>query len=264
MAHIHVIAGAHEGLAHPAIRRIGPSDLFEALSRGFADFAAMPSHVIFLCLIYPLVGFFLGALTLGYNALPLFFPLSAGFALIGPLAAVGLYEISRRREYGLSSTWHHAFDVLRSPAIGSIAALGVVLMVLFLVWLATAQAIYQSLFGVLPPESVETFLGDVFMTPEGMKLILYGNGAGFLFAVVALSISVVSFPLLLDRDVGAVAAVLTSLRAVAANPATMALWGLIVAALLVIGSLPAFAGLAVVMPVLGHATWHLYRRVVAR
>jgi uncharacterized membrane protein len=264
MAQIHVIAGAREGLAQPAIRRIDLSDLFEAMARGFADFAAMPSHTIFLCLIYPLVGFFLGALTLGYNALPLFFPLAAGFAIIGPFAAVGLYEISRRRERGLSSTWHHAFDVFRSPALGSIAALGVVLMVLFLVWIATAKAIYVSLFGVLPPESIETFLRSVFTTREGWTLIFYGNAIGFLFAVVALSISVVSFPLLLDRDVGAAAAVLTSLRAVAANPGIMALWGLIVAALLLLGSLPAFAGLAVVMPVLGHATWHLYRRVVAR
>jgi uncharacterized membrane protein len=263
MAHMHVIAGGSEGLARPAIRKIGVEDIRHALLRGVEDFMAKPSHMMFVCVIYPLVGFFLGALTLGYNALPLLFPLAAGFALIGPLAAVGLYEISRRRERGLASTWHHALDVLRSPAIGSIAALGVVLMVIFFAWLATAQAIYQSLFGVLPPQSLAAFLHDVFTTEAGWMLILLGNAAGFLFAVLVLAISVVSFPLLLDRDIGAAAAIMTSLRAVAANPVIMAAWGLIVAALLLLGSLPAFVGLAVTVPVLGHATWHLYRRVVA-
>ena len=153
--------------------------------------------------------------------------------------------------------------MLRSPSAGAIAALGVLLLVIFVLWVAVAQAIYIANFGYQPAASMPDFLRQVLTTPAGWALIVVGNGVGFLFAVLALCISVVSFPLLLDRDVGAVEAVLTSVRAVAANPIPMAAWGLIVAAGLVIGSLPLFFGLAVVMPVLGHATWHLYRKVVA-
>ena len=135
-------------------------------------------------------------------------------------------------------------------------------MGIFLAWLGSAQALYQSLFGYLPPQSYSQFIHDVFTTQAGWKLIVWGNLIGFGFAVWALVISVVSFPLLVDRDVGAAAAITTSVRAVAANPGPMAAWGFIVAALLFLGSLPAFMGLAVVMPVLGHATWHLYRKTV--
>jgi uncharacterized membrane protein len=262
MAQLHVIAGASEHLELPTVRKIGFSDLTEALAKGWDDFSAMPSHAIFLCLIYPLVGVFLIGLAFGYSVLPLLFPLAAGFALIGPVAAVGLYELSRRREAGLDSDWTHAFDVLRSSSLPAIGALGLLLMGIFLAWLGSAQALYQSLFGYLPPKSYAQFIYDVFTTSAGWKLIFWGNLIGFCFALWALVISVVSFPLLVDRDVGAAAAITTSVRAVTANPATMALWGLIVAALLLIGSLPAFMGLAVVVPLLGHATWHLYRKTL--
>ena len=264
MAQIHIIGGAGERLETPSIRKIGLGDLSDALAKGWDDFSAMPSHAIFLCVIYPLVGIFMIGLAFGYSVLPLLFPLAAGFALVGPVAAVGLYELSRRRESGLDSHWTHAFDVLRSPSFPAILALGLLLMGIFLAWLGSAQAIYQSLFGYLPPSSYTQFVRDVFTTQAGWSLILWGNLIGFVFAVWALIVSVVSFPLLVDRDVGAAVAITTSVRAVAANPLTMSVWGLIVAALLVLGSLPAFIGLAVVMPVLGHATWHLYRKVVAR
>jgi uncharacterized membrane protein len=264
MAHFHVLVGATTTPAQPAIRTIGPADLKRALIKGFEDFSAFPSHAVFLCLVYPVIGIILGRAMLGYAVLPLLFPLAAGFALLGPLAAIGLYEMSRRREAGLPVSWHSVFEIIRSPSIGAIAALGLLLMVIFLVWLATAQGIYGALFGYdHSPASVEQFVQELFFTWTGWKLILIGNGVGFLFALVVLTISVVSFPLLVEHDVGAPVAVVTSIRAVLANPGAMALWGLIVAALLAIGSLPFFIGLTVVMPVLGHATWHLYRRVVS-
>src|SRR5262249_20270067 len=148
------------------------------------------------------------------------------------------------------------------PTFGAIATLGVLLMAIFLIWLAVAQAIYVATFGYLPAASMPDFFRQVFTTPEGWTLIVVGNGVGFLFAVLVLTISVVSFPLLIDRDVGAAGAIVTSVRVVLANPVIMAVWGLIVAALLAIGSIPLLFGLAVVMPILGHATWHLYRRAV--
>lgn len=263
MATFHVITGATETPVRPVIRKIAIADLFDALRKGWDDFRAIPTQTIFLCIIYPIVGFVLARLVVGYAVLPLLFPLMAGFALVGPLAAVGIYELSRRREAGQPVSWTDAFGVLRSPSIGAIAALGVVLMILFLSWLASAQTLYQSLFELSAPDSVTGFFNDVLTTRAGWMLILLGNAIGFLFALVVLTISAVSFPMLVDRDVGAAVAVWTSIRAVLANPVVMAAWGVIVAALLVLGSLPFFVGLAIVMPLLGHATWHLYRKVVA-
>jgi uncharacterized membrane protein len=262
MTNAHILVGASANPARPVVRRISPSDLYQALAHGIDDFTAMPSHAVFLCVIYPLLGIFLIALTFGSALLPLAFPIAAGFALVGPLAAIGLYELSRRREAGLDSSSSHALDVLHSPSLGAIVALGVLLMAIFLIWLAVADAIYIANFGYGSPASLHQFVSDVVNTRAGWNLIIVGTGVGFLFAVVALTISAISFPLLLDRDVGAAVALATSIRVVAENPVTMALWGLIVAALLVICSIPFFLGLTVVMPVLGHATWHLYRRAV--
>jgi uncharacterized membrane protein len=262
MAFSHLLLGASASAARPIVRRITPADLLQALARGLDDFSAMPSHAIFLCIIYPLLGLWLISLASGYSMLPLAFPLAAGFALIGPFAAIGLYELSRRREAGLDTATSHAFDVRYSPSLGAIILLGLLLMAIFLIWLAVAEAIYVANFGYNAPASIGQFVSDVFTTRAGWTLIVAGTGVGFLFAVLVLTIGAVSFPLLLDRDVGAAVALFTSIRVVAENPLTMALWGFIVAALLVIGSLPFFLGLTVVMPVLGHATWHLYRRAV--
>ena len=257
MPKFHVIAGPDATPAYPIVRKIGPADLKDALAKGVDDFLAMPTSLVFLGLIYPIVGMCLAGF-----ALPLLFPLMAGFALVGPFAAIGLYEISRRRELGLETSWAHAFDLRHSPSIPSLLALGLLLLVIFICWEFTAQSLYVSLLGSTPPESFTRFIGDILGTPQGWKLIELGTAIGFIFAVVVLSISVISFPLLLDRDVGLAVAVLTSLRAVRENPVTMAIWGLIVAAVLAIGFLALFVGLAVAVPILAHASWHLYRKVV--
>ena len=248
--------------ALPEVRTITPADLKDALLKGLDDFSALPSHAVFISVIYPVVGLLLARLTLGYEVLPLLFPLAAGFALLGPFAAIGLYELSRQREQGRPVSWRDALDVLHAPSFGAIVTLGLMLMALFLVWVALAHAIYVANFGYASPASIQQFLRDVFTTRAGWNLIIVGNAVGFVFALVALMVSAVSFPLLLDRDIGVTAAVTTSVQLIRKNPVTMALWGLIVAAGLVLGSLPAFIGLAVVMPVLGHATWHLYRAAV--
>lgn len=248
----------------PRVYSITPSDLGDALRLGWEDFKAVPSHAIMLCLIYPVIGIVLARTVLGYAILPLLFPLAAGFALLGPFAAIGLYELSRRRETGEDASAWHALDVTRSPSFGAMLALGLALLVLFLTWIATAQAIYVSTFGNAPAAGIPSFLSDVLTTAQGWQLIVIGCGTGLMFALVALCVSAVSFPLMLDRHAGVMDAVTTSLRVVARNPVTMAMWGFMVAALLVLGSLPFFLGLAVVIPLLGHASWHLYRKAVER
>jgi uncharacterized membrane protein len=262
MTHVHALTGAKSTPGPLVIRTIGVMDLKDVLARGMSDFSAMPTHALFLCLIYPIVGLILARVSLGHDVLSLLFPLAAGFALLGPFAAIGLYELSRQREQGLDPSWQDALDVLHVPSRAAIAELGLLLVGVFVLWVAVAEAIYVANFGHEPAASIPNFVRQVFTTRAGWMLIIVGNGVGFLFALTVLIISAVSFPLLLDRDVGAVEAVLTSVRAVAVNPVPMAIWGLIVAGLLIIGSLPFFVGLAVVVPVLGHSTWHLYRKIV--
>jgi uncharacterized membrane protein len=246
----------------PIVRSIGPADLKDALVKGVDDFLAMPTHVVFISLIYPIFAVVLGAATLENNLAPDLYPFAAGFPLIGPFAAIGLYELSRRRELGLSTSWKHAFDVIYSKSLGSIVTLGLLLAVIFIVWVAIARAIYIANFGYEEITSLTAFTHELFTTQQGHNLIMVGNVVGFLFALLAFSLTVVSFPLLLDRNVGAAAAALTSVRVVLKNPMTMALWGLIIACSLAVGFLAFLFGLALVIPVLGHSTWHLYRKVI--
>jgi uncharacterized membrane protein len=259
----HAIGGAQEG-SPVVIRKIGFADLGDALSRGLDDFMANRTDVVFLCIIYPLAGLVLGQAVLSQGFLPLLFPLASGFALLGPVAAVGLYEMSRRRERGLTASWADAFAMIGAPAFGAVLLLGLILLVIFLLWLTAAYVIFLATLGPQPPASASAFLRDVLTTEAGWTMIVAGLGAGFLFALLVLAISVLSFPMLLDRDPGLGVAVKTSVRACLVNPGPMAAWGAIVAAGLVIGSIPLFLGLIVVMPVLGHATWHLYRKAVER
>jgi uncharacterized membrane protein len=247
----------------PAVRKISNSDVWLSLRQGFADFQAYRSDVIFLCATYALVGMVLARIAFGTALLPLLFPLASGFAIVGPLAAVGLYEMSRMREKGVAVGWANAFDVLKAPTIAGIAALGMLLIALFLAWLAVAWIIFDNTLGPTVPALPATFLREVFTTTAGQTMIVVGMGVGFLFALLAMMLSVVSFPLLVDRDTGLDTAIRTSFRAVIANPGPMALWGLLVAAILLAGTAVVFVGLVVAVPVLGHATWHLYRKLVA-
>jgi len=237
----HTMEGTWEDRAAgpPTVRKITATDIRDALSAGWRDFGAARTGMIALV-----------------------FPLIAGFALIAPLFGVGLYEISRRREQGLEVRWTDAFAVVRSPAIGSIMVMGLLLLAIFCVWLFAANFLYTVTLGPDAPVSTVAFARDALTTPEGWTMTVVGIGVGFLFALAVLVIGVVSFPLLLDRNVGVGTAIATSVRAVRANPGPMLLWGLIVAAGLVVGTIPLLVGLAIILPVLGHATWHLYRKVV--
>ena len=262
MVGFHVLTAGSERLDIPRVRSLTFSDLGFALVEGWRDFWRRPSHLASLGLLYPLVGAALAVWSSGNNSWPLIFPLVSGFALVGPFLALPIYEMSRRQERGLETSWLAAFGVFRSPAFASVAAVGVMMLVFFTLWLMTAQYLYESLFGPGSPPSLAAFFNEVFGTPEGFSLMLWGNLIGLGFAVVVLSTSVVAIPLLLDRDVGAAIAVATSVRLVLRNPLVVAAWGLIVSAVLLLGALPMLIGLSVVVPMLGHATWHLYRRAV--
>jgi uncharacterized membrane protein len=264
MSAIHVYFGPDALAARPVIRKMGMSDAFAALAEGFDDFREMPTHLVFLAIFYVGAGVALTALTSLEGAWQLAFPLAAGFALVGPFLAIGLYELSRRRELGMKVGLADALVVANSPALPSLACLGLALVAIFAAWIAAAEGLYVWLYGPDAPASISAFLGDVFTTQRGWLLIGLGGGIGFLFAALVLCLTIVAFPLMLDRDVGLVPAVAASLRLAWTNPVAVATWGAIVAVLLVLGALPLFIGLAVVMPVLGHGTWRFYRRAIQR
>jgi uncharacterized membrane protein len=253
----------HAGQATPQVRRIGMADLKAALREGADDMGALRDDVLFVGLIYPIAGAVLAAAAFNYNLLMMLFPLASGFAILGPVAATGLYEMSRRRERGEPVSWLDAMKVFSSPAIGSIVGVGLILLTLFGVWLAVAYQIGVATLGAETPPTLRMFLDEAFRSEASPALIVGGLGVGFLFAALAFAISVVSIPLLLDRDVGLRVAIATSLKAVAANPLVMTVWAAIIAGALALGSLPALVGLIVVVPILGHASWRLYRRIVA-
>lgn len=251
-----------EDAALPRPRYIGPEDLRIALRKGIEDFVALRSDVIVAVVLYPIIGFILAVWSLRAGQIHLLFPLLAGFPLVGPIAAVGLYEMSRRREAGEPADWRAALSEFNGRVMGPVLALGMLLVVIFLIWLYAAHLVWQATLGTRFYDSFAGFLTETLTTPEGLEMILIGSGIGLVFAAVVLCISMVSFPMLIDRRVGVMVALATSFGVARKNPGTTMLWGLIVALSLALAMAFFFVGLIVVLPVLGHATWHLYRRAV--
>lgn len=246
------------------IRQIGMADLGWALRRGWDDFQEKRGDIIVVALVYPIVGLFTAAFALQGRLLPLIFPLFAGLSLMGPVIAAGFYELAKRRENGEDARWRHFLDAYRGGSLAAIAPVAVFLALLFMAWLGSAWALYVANFGPHTPSSPDVFIAMVLGTAPGWRLIIIGNMVGLAFAATVLATSVVSLPMLVDRHGDPLAAVAVSVRATWRNAGMMAVWGLIVAALLVIGTLLLLVGLAVVLPVLGYATWHLYTRLIER
>lgn len=260
----HASAMPHTAAKLPEVRRIHVADLSWALAQGWRDLTHKRSDLMFAGLIYPLVCGIAIYVTFNQPLLPLFFPLVAGLSIAGPAVASGFYEIARREEEGLDASWPHFFDPLRGRSREPLVTLAAALGLLWLAWLAVAWAIYSATLGDTPPAGMGAFLARVFTTPEGWTLIIAGNLAGFVFALVTLIFSVASFPMVVDQPVDAGVALRTSLAAFRRNPRVVLGWGLRVAVLLAIGTILFGVGLAVVLPWLGYATWHLYTRLVVR
>lgn len=268
------LAGAAEHVVHsveriggeekvrPKVLKLTNDDIRDALRKGYEDFKASRADVMFICLIYPILGVLLTGFGFNANLLPLIFPVAAGFALLGPFAAVGLYEVSRRREKGEDVSWLAALGVIRSPNFAAILVLGLYLAAIFVAWIVTAHTIWLLTLGPVMPETASAFFNEVFTTGAGWAMIVIGIAVGFCFALSVLITSVVSFPLLLDHNIGVPAAVHTSYKVFRENPRIIATWGLLISVLLLVGSIPFFVGLILVLPILGHATWHLYRSAI--
>jgi uncharacterized membrane protein len=228
------------------------------------DFRAMRGDIILAGFIYPAVALLAAALALGGRMIPIIFPMAAAFSLLGPLIAIGFYELARRRESGMAAGWNHFLDPLRGTNRAQIFGMAATLLVLALGWMLMAKTIYDGTLGAMHPATMGSFLSMLFTTPEGWRMIVLGNIAGLAFALVTLVTSLVSFPMLVDRNVHASDAVETSLRASFHNPVMTLRWGLYVAVILALACLPLFLGLAIALPVLGYASWHLYTRLVER
>lgn len=255
---------AGRGSPAKSFRELSASDIGFALRMGWRDFQRYPSFAIVLGLVYPVIGLLMARILHGYSILPLLFPLSAGFALIGPFAALIFYELSRHGRGADRDGLRSAVkSVLASPSIGSIAALGCLLAIIFVVWIAVAQSIYNSFYGFAPAASMSEFVVATLSTGKGRSFLVESCAIGAIFAAFTFGLSVVSFPFLLDQKASAIDAMIVSFRVIEKNPRIMFLWGMLVAVLLAIAIVPFFLGLVIVLPVLGHATWHLYRRATS-
>ena len=246
------------------VRKISDEDLRWALKQGLEDFNALRGDLVFAGLIYTFIGLAAVVMTTNGPLMPFFLPVVAGVGLLGPVAAVGFYEMARRREMREEVHWWNFLDVRKRPSADDMGIVAGLLLAIFALWLLAAGILYVVLFGWATPTSITDFLAAVFTTPRGWALIVLGLIIGAIFGWIVLAISVASLPMLVDCDVSAAQAVSASWRAAHANKLEMIRWGLTVMGLLILGSIPVFVGLAVVLPWLGYSTWHLYTRLIDR
>jgi uncharacterized membrane protein len=248
--------------ADPFVREITVGDVNEAWAQGLRDFQAAPFFGIVFGGFYAVAGLVIVSSATQLGLSYLVYPLAAGFTLIGPFAAVGLYEVSRCLEAGMAPSWHHVWGVVIEQRNRQLAWMAFVVLFIFIVWMYQVQLLFALFIGLHSFASLKDLLSVLTTTPEGIAFLLLGNAIGAFLSLLLFALTVVSIPLVLDHDIDFVTAMITSVRAVVANPAPMFGWGFTVGVLLVLACLPLFLGLVVVLPILGHATWHLYRKVV--
>ncbi|MBV9559900.1 MAG: DUF2189 domain-containing protein [Bradyrhizobium sp.] len=250
------------GKVDPVVRRITIADIAEAIGQGLRDFQAMPLYGLAFGMLYAGGGILTVLCLTAFGMVYLAYPLAAGFALIGPFVATGLYEVSRRREAGLPVSLGAIWSAVTSRS--EIGWMAFVTLFFFVIWMYQIRLLIALLIGLNASfSSLHEFMTVVLTSNEGLLFLAIGNLDGAALSLILFSLTVVSFPLLLDRDVDFVTAMVTSVRAVVASPLSMIGWAAVIVLLLVVSSLPYFLGLVITVPVLGHATWHLYRRIVA-
>lgn len=246
----------------PTIRDITMKDVGDALAAGLRDFQAAPLYGMFFGALYAAGGMALIFLLIWMGASYLAYPLAAGFALIGPFIAVGLYEVSRRREASLPLSWSAVFGVVFGQGKREMGWMALVTLFIFIIWMYQVRLLLALFVGLSSFGTMREFLDMLLTTPEGLLFLVVGNAVGAVLALVLFALTVISFPLLLDRDVDFITAMITSVQTVLRNPAPMIAWGLIIAIDLIFSAIPMFLGLILTLPVIGHATWHLYRRAI--
>ncbi|NVO14696.1 MAG: DUF2189 domain-containing protein [Rhodoplanes sp.] len=246
----------------PQVRPVTVRDIVEALAAGLRDFQAAPLYGLAFGALYAIGGMLIVYCAFAAGVGYLAYPLAAGFALVGPFIAVGLYEVSRRRETGEPLSWSAVLRTIWAQGHRELGWMAFVTLFVFIVWMYQVRLLIALMLGLRSFTSLQEFLVVISTTPEGWLFLIIGHAVGAALSLVLFSLTVVSFPLLLDRDVDCVTAMITSVRAVTTSPVPMIGWAATVVLLLLVASLPGFLGLVVVLPVLGHATWHLYRRIV--
>jgi len=245
----------------PAIRKIGFEAIGDAFAAGLRDFQAAPQYGLFFGGVYAFGGMLMVAMAAWWDMLVMVYPLAAGFALIGPFVAVGLYEVSRLREAGLPLSWSGVLGAVFAQSRRELGWMAFVTLFVFIMWMYQIRLLTALFFG-LKPISMHELLPTLISTPEGWLFLVIGHVDGAILSLVLFSLTVVSFPLLLDREVDFITAMITSVRSVTANPGPMIGWAAVVVILLIVAAMPFFLGLFIALPVLGHTTWHLYRRLV--
>lgn len=245
----------------PEVRPLAVGDVLAVLVAGMRDFRAAPLYGLFIGGVYALGGWFL-ILLLMYFGLPyLVYPLAAGFAFIAPFIATVLYAVSRCLEQGEDLSWGKVLGSVRRAAGRDLGWMALVTGFMLFIWMDIAALLFFGFLG-LKSYSAAELLSEIFTTPLGLLFFMIGNGVGAVLAMTVFSLSVTSFPMLYDRDIDFVTAMITSVKVVMKSPAAMIVWCAIIAALIGLSLLSGFAGLLVVLPILGHASWHLYRRAV--
>jgi len=251
---------SHVPSRKPVIRTITADDVYGALAAGWDDFRAVPAFGLFFGGVYAFLGIAIFLTLWAIDQTFWIVPFAFAFPLVGPFVAVGLYEVSRRREEGLPLDASEILAVVWNKRNSQIPSMAFVVLAGAMVWMWAASILVILFLGRLGGYSdVDAILGS----PNGIALLVTGTLAGAAIAFVLFAVTAVSLPMLLDRDVDYVTAMVTSYRAVTSNPQPMLHWAWIVGAALVVAMLPVFLGLVVALPVLGHGTWHLYRRVIA-
>jgi len=245
----------------PPVKAATRADLVAALRAGWADFRAKPTYGLLVGLLYVIGGWLFVIVFEAKEWRGLIFPVVAGFTLVGPFCAVILYEISRRRQLGLPFGWHDARDMVRRTTRRQIIYLGFILMFWLAVWSRVGTVIYFAHFGLNPKPFME-ILPELVTTTTGLSFLIVGHAFGAMFSGVSFCISVIAFPFLLDRDADFITAMVTSFRAVIASPVVMFGWAVFIGIALAVATAPLFLGLPLVLPLLGHTSWHLYRRLV--